>query len=222
MIIFIFPLILGSLREVTFELYNADQSSNINLAPSQKLCPMYRNKLPVREQSETDRRNSDVSDEINYIEEMNSIEQDRQDISKCFQSVGISPLKVHSQPLSGRVNLGKRKLNTAISTVQEKVVTPGEINLDTSTTEDVDLLRIKAENFGRLMQLIKEKLSTIKTSREIIQVLTLAPQTWSIKKVANFVNVTEYSARKAGSLVQEKGILALPDKKGEKLISSYN
>ena len=28
---------------------------------------MFRNKLSVREQSETDSRNSDVSDEINYI-----------------------------------------------------------------------------------------------------------------------------------------------------------
>ena len=182
---------------------------------------MCRNKLSVRGQSDTDSRNSDVSDEINYIEETHSIEQDRQDISECFQSVGMSLLKVHAQPLSGRVNLGKRKLNTAISTIQEKVtrvlnVTPEEINLDTSTTEDVDLLRIKAKNFDRLMQLIKEKFSTIKTNREIIQVLTLAPETWSIKKVANFFNVTEYTAHKARNLVQEKGILSLPDKKREK------
>ena len=91
-------------------------------------------------------------------------------ISRTFQSVGVSLLKVHAQPLSGRVNIGKRKLNTAISTIQEKVAralnaTPEEINLDTSTTEDVDLLWIKVENFDRLMQLIKEKLSTIKTNR---------------------------------------------------------
>ena len=95
--------------------------------------------------------------------------------------------------------------------------------MDNSTTEDVDLLRIKAENFDRLMQLIKEKLSTIKTNREIILVLTLAPETWSIKKVANFFNVTEYAACKARSFVQEKGILALPDqKKKKKCISRYN
>ena len=102
------------------------------------------------------------------------------DILECFQSAGISPVKVHAQPLSGRIDLGKRKLNTAISTIQEKNatalnVTPEEINLDTSTTEDVDLLSIKVENFNRLMELIKEKLSTIKT--EIIQVLNLAPET---------------------------------------------
>ena len=187
-------------------------------------------KLYLREQSETDSTNSDVSDEINYTEKIHCTEQDQQDISECFQSVDISPLKVHAQPVSGRVNLGKRKLNTAISTILENVartinVTPEEVNLDTSTTEDVDLLRIKAENFDRLMQLIKEKLSTIKTNREIILVLTLAPETWSIKKVANFFNVTNYTARKARSLVQKKGILALPDqkkKRKKKCISRYN
>ena len=41
---------------------------------------------------------------------------------------------------------------------------PEKINLDTSTTEDADLLPIIAESFDRLMQLIKEKLSTIKTN----------------------------------------------------------
>ena len=57
------------MHEVTFELYNASQSSNINIVPGQKLCPMCRNKLSVREQSETDSRNSDVSYKIYYIEE---------------------------------------------------------------------------------------------------------------------------------------------------------
>ena len=216
------------MREVTFELYNASHSSNINVVPGQKLCPMCRNKFSVREQSETDTRNSDLCIEINYIEQIHGIEQNRQDVSECVQSVGISQLKVHTQTLSGRINLGKRKINTAISTIQEKVarllnVTPEEINFDTSTIEDVDLLWIKAEHFGSLMQLIKEKLSTIKTNREIIQVITLTSEIWSIKKVANLFNVTKYAARKARSLVPEKEILALPDKeKGKKLISRYS
>ena len=128
------------------------------------------NKVSVREQSETDSRNLDVSDEINYIGEIHSTEQDRQDISECFQSFGISSLKVHAHPLSRRVNLGNRKRKIAISTIQEKVaralnITPDEINVDTGTTEDVDLLTINAENVDRLMQLIKEKLSALKTNR---------------------------------------------------------
>ena len=123
--------------------------------------------------------------------------------------VGISPLKVYAQPLSASVNLGEKNLMLFLQCKRKLL----EINLDTYTTEDVDLLRIKAENFDSLMQLIKEKLSTIKTKREIIQVLNLAPETWSVK----------YVARKARSLVQKKGALALPDKKREKKnISRYN
>ena len=123
--------------------------------------------------------------------------------------VGISPLKVHAQPLSASVNLGEKNLMLFLQCKRKLL----EINLDTYTTEDVDLLRIKAENFDSLMQLIKEKLSTIKTKREIIQVLNLAPETWSVK----------YVARKARSFVQKKGALALPDKKREKKnISRYN
>ena len=123
--------------------------------------------------------------------------------------VGISPLKVHAQPLSASVNLGEKNLMLFLQCKRKLL----EINLDTYTTEDVDLLRIKAENFDSLMQLIKEKLSTIKTKREIIQVLNLAPETWSVK----------YVARKARSLVQKKGALALPDKQREKKnISRYN
>ena len=45
-------------------LYNVSQSSDVNIVPVQKLCPMHRNKLSVKEQSETDSRNSDVTDEI--------------------------------------------------------------------------------------------------------------------------------------------------------------
>ena len=70
-----------------------------------------------------------------------------------------------------------KKINTAISTIQEKVaralnVTPKEINLDTNTTEDSDLLQIKAENFDRLLQLTKERLSAIKANTEIISQLS--------------------------------------------------
>ena len=178
----------------------------------------------MKEQSQSESTSSDECDAIDDLENVLNVENDRQDISECFLAVGMSPLKLHAQPLPSRINLGKRKLNKAISVIQEKVartlnVTPEEINLDISATEDVDLLQDKAENFDRLMELIKEKISTITGNREIIQVLTLAPLSWSIKKVAEFFNVTEYAARKARRITKEKGILALPERKSGKALS---
>ena len=90
--------------------------------------------------------------------------------------------------------------------------------MNTSTTEDVDLLRIKAENFDRLMQLTKEKLSTIKTNRKIIHVLTLAPETWSIKKVASFFMLLV----KLEVLLRKKGSWLYMTKKRRQLISRHS
>ena len=165
-------------------------------------------------------------DEMDNYEHMHNLEKNRQDISDCFDIIGVSPIKLHAQPLSSRVNLGKRKVTiSAISAIQEKVaktlnITPEDINLDISTSEDVDLLKYKAENFDRLMQLIKEKISSLKSTKDIIQVLTLTPTDWSIKKVADFFNVSEYAIRQARNIFKEKGILALPDSKKGKSLST--
>ena len=81
---FYFPHNYGFIVWSNIELHNASQSSIINIVAGHKICPMCRNKLSVREQSETNRLNSDLSDKIDYIEETHSTEQDRQDISECF------------------------------------------------------------------------------------------------------------------------------------------
>ena len=39
----------------------------------------------------------------------------------CFNSLGISPIKIHGKPFSSRKSLGKRKINSAMKTITEKV-----------------------------------------------------------------------------------------------------
>ena len=72
----------------------------------------------------------------------------------------------------------------------------------------------KARNFGRLMNLMKEKLAgkSLKVYQKI-QILTLAPKDWSREKVASFFSCSEYQVREARALVKEKGILAIPEAK---------
>ena len=48
---------------------------------------------------------------------------------------------------------------------------------------------------------------------EQIQILTLAPTSWTIDKTAREFNVTNYVVRKARAIKQSKGILAYPFKK---------
>ena len=56
---------------------------------------------------------------------------------------------------------------------------------------------------------LKEKYSTAGRS-EKIQILTVMPKSWSVRRVEEEFGVLNFMARKAKQLVREKGILAVP------------
>ena len=64
-----------------------------------------------------------------------------------------------------------------------------------------------------MIEQLKSKFQTISSINEQLQLLTILPQSWSIKKIQQEFRVSNYLARKSKVLVQEKGILALPDRK---------
>ena len=70
------------------------------------------------------------------------------------------------------------------------------------------------------MELMREKLNekSLANSRKI-QILTLAPESWSRASVAKFFNVSEYMVREARMLAKEKGILGSQKAKEGKGIS---
>ena len=55
------------------------------------------------------------------------------------------------------------------------------------------------------MKMIKDKLPQV-SHREQIQMLTLVPESWSRKNVAEFFEVTQYQFRQSRKLLQEKGL----------------
>ena len=91
-----------------------------------------------------------------------------------------------------------------------------------STQQSNTLLEGKAENFDKLMYLLKEKLN-VSSSREKLKILTLVlgQESWSRKDAARFFGVSEYLIRTARSLKETKGILADPEPKNGKSIEVY-
>ena len=69
-------------------------------------------------------------------------------------------------------------------------------------------MKKKAENFDEIMSLIKEK-TLCSDKRTIVQLLTLAPPSWSILEVQNNFAVTEYQAKIARQIFNKKGLLAI-------------
>ena len=70
----------------------------------------------------------------------------------------------------------------------------------------------------RLVALVKEKMAIIPTSRHV-QLLTLAPESWSIEKTVTEFNTTEYKVKESRKLKKEKGILPEPKAKAGKTLS---
>lgn len=58
---------------------------------------------------------------------------------------------------------------------------------------------------------LKEKFQETNSSSVKVQILTLLPKTWSIRKIQEEFGVTYYMARKSKILVEEQGILATPN-----------
>ena len=61
----------------------------------------------------------------------------------------------------------------------------------------------------KMIQQLKEKFQETKKRNEQVQVLTVSPKSWSVKKIQQEFDVSEYLARQSKKLVEERGILSL-------------
>ena len=64
----------------------------------------------------------------------------------------------------------------------------------------------KANDLGKLVELMREKLKVSK-KREKIQILTLTPGSWSLRKTAKEFKLSKSTAQKTRILRKEKGTL---------------
>ena len=88
-------------------------------------------------------------------------------------------------------------------------------DLDQETTheaENIQQLKKKACDLDILVDLMKEKLK-VSNRKKKIQILTIAPKSWSMSQVCETFGVTEYMVRQARKLANEKGILEFPEQK---------
>ena len=62
---------------------------------------------------------------------------------------------------------------------------------------------------SEMIQQLKEKLRSTPQRGEQLQILTVLPKSWSVKKIQQEFGVSNYMARKSKDLVKEKGVLSL-------------
>ena len=69
----------------------------------------------------------------------------------------------------------------------------------------------ETDDVGEIIKQLKERFRTTTKNSEKVQILTILPKSWPIRKIQNEFGTTNYMARKAKDLVREKGVFATPN-----------
>ena len=186
-----------NLRTVT--QWMCERAPHISLGS--KICDTCRKKVSKLIPPEAPASKCDTSrvDEVGYpvFSETDSdyIPQDEaiSSVNKCLLEIGATPI---SKKRTHGKNYSKLKLQR-ITEAMQKVVLTDEI----------------ADDGREMIEQLKEKYS-VTTERDIrLQILTVLPKSWSVAKVQKEFGVSTYTAQKTKKIVQEKGVLSLPDLK---------
>ena len=139
--------------------------------------------------------------------------ESRENLNKSLESLDESPINTHS--------FSKHRRVTYICQCNRVEESHLAINEPPTSGDSNDT--IKARDLDALTEQIKDKLATV-SFKQKVQLLKLAPESWTIKYAAEYFQVSEYlvkraRVKRAQELKKQKGILAMPDKKKGKVMS---
>ena len=188
------------------------ETIGLNLIPGKKLCPTCRSKvMTCLSKSISENKNDEDFDIVNE----RSIQNKKESVDTHFASAGVSPIKVKGLHKSGKIREGKRKLTALTTSIKKKVAI--SLNISEESFEEQSSFNNeymeKANLFDNMMVLLTNKIAESTSTSKKVQLATLAPTDWSIKKVSETLHVTNYVARTARKLTLEKGILTMPNPK---------
>ncbi|XP_047129865.1 uncharacterized protein LOC124809907 [Hydra vulgaris] len=203
----------GSLREINLDTAKSLCSKGKFVVPGEKLCPQCRHKLASSEQPE------EIELEEKFIEDDMEkeimLESARSLLNNTLCELEVSPLKVLNLPKnSNKSSLGKRKIKQVEEAVIKKLATALDVTeCDLAAPNNIEVLKeiqTKAGDLDFLVECMKEKLK-VSNRRQQLQILTLTPKSWSIRKAAKEFSVSKHKIQNAKFLRDQKGIIAYPD-----------
>ena len=197
--------VVASLRVVADNLRL--RHPNLSLEKGRKLCVQCRKKLvnlPVEEQARKTSSVSTSEDEhvLPPVNETAAVASDVQDhelrlLNASLASMGETPVRkrrFHSEHYSGK------KLRKVASTIQKKLeMISGEV------------AHITADDDSQMLRQLKDKFAVTNLRSAKLTILTVLPQSWTVQKIQEQFAVTQYMARQAKTLVDDKGILSTPN-----------
>ena len=204
----------------TIDLQNADlinQKTGSNVHPGMKLCPDCRKMLAAfsdPEQTE-DTTSTDADVDIEFepgtsrqdSATVRSIIAETEDaLNKTLTDIGYSPLKIQRISQRDKHSYGKRKASevkeAAISSLATCLRVSGDV-LEDKMSKECD----RCADLELLISDLKEKMKVTESRQKKLQILTMAPNSWTVEKTASEFGVPLYMVKQARSLKKMHGIL---------------
>ena len=170
-----------------------------SLSLGAKVCDACRKELallPTESSQEDDTADSNSQEEVSYPND--SLDT----LNQCLSAIGETP--VIKKKLQ-QTKYPKEKIKKIKSAVKMKM-------LPTMESSDID-------EESEIITQLKVKFRATTERSEKVQILTVLPQSWTIRKIQEEFGVSNYMARKSKELVKEKGILSTPNQKSGHTLS---
>ena len=129
------------------------------------------------------------------------------------QATESDPLFSHGSEVVSSLNVCLSEISEtpfSQSRAQSKTYFGQKVKKITEVLQRTVITETPIDDVTEMIQQLKEKFWETKRRSEQVQVLTVLPKTWSVKKVQQKFGVSEYLARQSKKLVEERGILSLP------------
>ena len=189
-----------------------------SVKPGQKLCWncfASIKKDGMEGQSESDPEPEDNPNDVELDKIANDYEVDT--LNRSFADSDISPLKPSKISDQNMSTYAKRKLSQYESALPGKMAKLLDVDHDQLMKTKEPQPCSNCKDMDQLVQLVKDKMN-VSPNHKQLQLLTLAPESWSIEKTVKEFNVSEYKVKQARQLKKDHGILADPKPKvGRKL-----
>ena len=112
------------------EFVKSAQRIQLQLIPGKKLCPTCRKKISAIEANHSNSTEENSSEEMFFVEESVSCDEDRNQLQDLFTPIGVSPIKVHGKLESARLSSGKRKIGTVVEAITRQVASSINVPVD--------------------------------------------------------------------------------------------
>lgn len=173
----------------------------------------------AKKMEESSTKESEIDDEdVDYGNELKKKEKHKK-LNESLSMFDISHLKSNGLQSRTQISMALEKWERSYEKQKETAadileISSPEFGSPTGSKLSKRELFTKAADLDYLLYAMKAKLEdgNMKTGGKIKK-MTLAPESWSLKKVLGYFNVSEYIVHEACTLKENKGILLLPDKK---------